>query len=31
MIFLKDKKIANTWLSEELENREILNIDDVID
>jgi len=31
MIFLKDKKIADTWLSDELENREIFNIDDAIE
>jgi len=31
MIFLKDKKIADTWLSDDLENREIFNIDDAIE
>jgi hypothetical protein len=31
MIFLKDKEIADTWLSEDLENREIFSIDDAID
>ena len=31
MIFLKDKEISETWLSEDLENREIFNIDDAID
>ena len=31
MIFLKDKKIADTWLSDDLNNREIFNIDDAIE
>jgi len=31
MIFLKDKKIADTWLSDDLENREIFSIDDAIE
>ena len=31
MIFLKDKKIADTWLSDDLTNREIFNIDDAIE
>jgi len=30
MIFLKDKQIANTWLSEDIENREIFTIDEAI-
>lgn len=31
MIFLKDEKIANTWYSEDTDNREIFNIDEAID
>ena len=31
MIFLKDKEIADKWLSEDLDNREIFNIDAAID
>ena len=31
MIFLKDKEIADTWLSVDMENREIFSIDDAID
>ncbi len=31
MIFLKDKEIADTWQSEDLENREIFGIDEAID
>lgn len=31
MIFLKDKKIADAWLAEDKENREIFTLDDAID
>ncbi len=31
MIFLKDKKIADAWLSEDKENREIFTLEDAID
>ena len=31
MIFLKDKEIADTWFSEDTENREIFTIDEAID
>lgn len=31
MIFLKNKKVADAWLSDDLENREIFNIDDAIE
>ncbi|MCK4833924.1 MAG: hypothetical protein KAT12_04070 [Gammaproteobacteria bacterium] len=31
MIFLKDKKVADTWLSEDLDNREIFTLEEAID
>ncbi len=31
MIFLKDKETADTWLSEDLESREVFNIDAAIE
>jgi len=31
MIFLKDNEIADTWQSEDLESRDIFNIDEAID
>lgn len=31
MIFLKDRKIADTWLAEDSENREIFTLDEAID